>query len=205
MARKTDWLNIARTLQSMAQTGLNFTKDEYDIDRYQQLLDISSEIIANQSDLDKSNIISDFKGQKGYATPKIDIRGAIIKDNKILLVQESDDKLWNLPGGWADVGESPSEAVIREIFEETGLKVSIKSIVGVYDANKDGRDLSLYHAYKIIFLCEYISGELKTSKETISVEYFEQNKTPELSESRTHSRHLQDIYSYLKDGQPQFD
>ena len=100
MARKTDWLDIARTLQSIGQTGLNFTKDEYDIDRYQQLLDISSEIIANRSDLDKSNIISDFKGQKGYATPKIDIRGAIIKNNKILLVQESDDKLWSLPGGW---------------------------------------------------------------------------------------------------------
>ena len=205
MNKKLDWLNIARTLQSIGQTGLTFTEDWHDIERYQELLNISSEIIANISDLDRNKIVLDFKNQKGYATPKIDIRGAILKDNKILLVQEMEDKLWCLPGGWADIGESPSEAIKREILEETGLKVSVENIIGIYDANKDGRDLSLYHAYKIVFLCESISGELKTSNETIAVDYFEQNNIPELSTSRTHSRHLDDIYKYLNNKITMFD
>jgi ADP-ribose pyrophosphatase YjhB (NUDIX family) len=205
MNKKPDWLSIARTLQSIGQTGLNFTKNKYDIERYQQLLNISSEIIENLTHLDRNNIIMDFKNQKGYATPKIDIRGAIIKNNKILLVQEIEDKLWSLPGGWADIGESPSEAIKREILEETGLNVSVENIIGIYDANTDGRDLSLYHAYKIVFLCESITGELKTSNETIAVEYFERDKIPELSESRTHSRHLNDIFKYLENEKTKFD
>ena len=123
MNKKLDWLSIARTLQSIGQTGLTFTENVYDIERYQQLLDISSEIIANSSHLNRNKIILDFKNQKGYATPKIDIRGAIVENNKILLVQEIPDKLWCLPGGWAEIGESPSEAIKREILEETGLIV----------------------------------------------------------------------------------
>ena len=202
---KTDWLSIARTLQSIGQTGLTFSENPHDIERYKQLLDVSSGIIADFSGLERNDIIADFKNQKGYATPKIDIRGAIIKDNKILLVQESEDKLWCLPGGWADVGESPSEAVGREILEETGLIVSVDKIIGIYDANRDGRDLSLYHAYKIVFLCESIAGEIKTSNETLAVEYFDQNNLPGLSESRTHSRHLKDIFKFLENYVTRFD
>lgn len=205
MNKKLDWLSIARTLQSIGQSGLTFTENVYDIERYQQLLDISSEIIANLSHLNRNKIILDFKNQKGYATPKIDIRGAIVENNKILLVQEIEDKLWCLPGGWAEIGESPSEAIKREILEETGLIVSVENIIGIYDANKDGRYLSLYHAYKIIFFCERISGELKTSIETIGVDYFEQKKIPNLSVRRTHSRHLNDIFEYLDNRMTKFD
>jgi ADP-ribose pyrophosphatase YjhB (NUDIX family) len=202
---KPDWLNIARTLQSIGQTGLAFTRDHHDIMRYQKLIEISSEIVASISNLDRNDIMVDFKGQKGYATPKVDIRGAIIKNNRILLVQENEDKLWCLPGGWADIGESPSEAVKREIFEETGLMVSVQNVVGIYDANKDGRDLSYYHAYKIVFLCEYLKGKIKTSDETIAIKYFERNELPALSESRTHSRHLNDVFEYLKNELTVFD
>lgn len=110
-----------------------------------------------------------FRAQPGYVTPKVDMRGVLIQDGKILMVREALDGGWTLPGGWADVGETPSVAVIREVFEETGLSCRVQRLVGVYDANRVEGALDLYHAYKLVFLCERISGELMSSAETSEV------------------------------------
>ncbi len=117
----------------------------------------------------------------GYATPKIDVRAAVIKDGKILLVQESTDNCWAMPGGWADVGDIPSEVAIRETKEESGFDVKPKKVIGVYDANRVGGRLEFFHAFKIIFLCELIGGEARTSDETLDVKFFDFNDLPPLS------------------------
>lgn len=195
---KTDWLDIARSLQSIAQSGLTYTKNQYDVERYNQLLEIAATIVGNSSTLSVDQAKADFSNQQGYLTPKIDIRGAVLNNNKILLVKEAQDGRWCLPDGWADVGESPSEAIAREVFEESGLKVVVKSVIGVYDANKDGRELSLYHVYKIVFLCEKIDGKLTPSMEITAVDFFEKDALPELSSSRTNISHLNDVFEFVE-------
>ena len=133
----------------------------------------------------------------GYATPKVDIRAAIIENEKILLVQEKMDKNWAMPGGWADVGESPTTAIFRETKEESGLEIVPNKIIGVYDANRYGRPLELFHAYKIVFLCKKIGGDLKTIAETIAVDYFKFEDLPELSTARTNKKHLEDVLAHV--------
>ncbi len=130
------WLDWARRIQSIAQTGLAFNQSEYDIERFNQLQNIAAEIIEEHTDLEKTGLFENFNLQKGYATPKIDVRGAVIKDNQILLVQEKSDEHWCMPGGWADVGEGPAHSVVREIREESGFETQVVKVVGVYDANK---------------------------------------------------------------------
>ena len=106
--------------------------------------------------------------QPGYATPKVDVRSAVIKDGSILLVKETQDHRWALPGGWADVGDKPSEVAERETREESGYEVSVKKVIGVFDANRSGRPLEFFHAFKIIFMCELVGGEARTSNETLA-------------------------------------
>lgn len=199
MKNKTNpkWLKWAREIQQLCQTGLAFSESEYDTQRYKRLTEIAAEITASHSDTSKKELTENFLAHPGYATPKIDIRAAIIENNKILLVQEKMDKKWALPGGWADVGESPTESVIRETQEECGLKVVPKKVVGVYDANRYGRPLELFHAYKLVFLCEKIGGSLKASTETIAVKFFDYDNLPSLSISRTDEKHINDILAHL--------
>ena len=149
------WLEWVREIQQLCQTGLAFSESDYDSVRYKRLAEIAAEITALHSDLNKDALYKNFLAHPGYATPKVDIRAAIIRDNKILLVQEKTDNRWAMPGGWADVGESPSEAIIRETKEECGLTVKPVKIIGIYDANRDGRPLELFHAYKIVFFMQY--------------------------------------------------
>ena len=112
--------------------------------------------------------------KKGYPTPKVDVRAVILDDNdNILLVEDATSKTWSLPGGFTDIGISPVENVIKEVKEETGLKISVSNLIAVYDTNKSNPDNSLNHYYKLIYFCNRVSGELTTSKETSSVKYFE--------------------------------
>ncbi len=199
MKNKTNpkWLKWAREIQQLCQTGLAFSESEYDTQRYKKLTEIAAEIVATHSYISKNELTDNFLAHSGYATPKVDIRAAIIENNKILLVQEKMDKKWVLPGGWADVGESPTESVIRETQEECGLKVAPKKVVGVYDANRYGRPLELFHAYKLVFLCEKVGGSLKTSTETIAVDFFDFDTLPPLSTSRTDEKHINDILAHI--------
>ncbi len=131
----------------------------------------------------------------------------MVRDNRLLLVQERMDNRWALPGGWADVGEKPSDMVAREVWEESGLKVRPSRIVGVYDANRKGRPLEFFHAYKIVFLCDYLEGVAGPSDETAAAEFFEFDGLPELSSPRTDQRHIDHIRAALEDpcAPPLFD
>lgn len=194
------WLEWAREIQALCQTGLAFSQTEYDTHRYRRLAEIAAEIIHSHSEIPKDPVLESFLMQVGYATPKVDVRGAVVRDGRILLVQERSDGCWCMPGGWADVGDIPSEMVAREVWEESGFEVLPRKVVGVYDANRTGgRPLELYHAYKIIFLCDIVGGEARPSDETSAVDFFDLDALPPLSTNRTNVHHLKEVFAHLGD------
>ncbi|MBN1219312.1 MAG: NUDIX hydrolase [Anaerolineae bacterium] len=193
------WLAWAREIQSLSQTGLAFNHDDYNVQRYQRFIEIAAEIVQSYTGQSPEPWRQNFLAQPGYATPKVDVRGAVIRNGKILLVQEQTDGRWSMPGGWADVGETPSEMVVREVWEESGFEVEARKIIGVYDANRGGRPLEFYHAYKVVFLCQIVGGEARPSNETLAVDFFSFDNLPPLSNERTHERHLAEVQAHLQD------
>lgn len=193
------WLEIAREIQQLSQTGLAFAANDYEKKRYTRLIEIVSDIIENHSQLEKESVQKSLMNHPGYATPKVDVRAAVIKNNQILLVQESTDKCWAMPGGWADVGDIPSQVAIRETKEESGYDVIPKKVIGVFDANRLGGHLELFHAFKIVFLCDLIGGEARISDETLDVKFFPLDNLPPLSLNRTNEKHIEEIKLHLKD------
>jgi len=193
------WLQWAREIQAVSQTGLTYASSDYEVQRYKRLTEIAAEIVHEHAGLPREHLLRDFAAQPGYATPKVDVRGAVVRDGQILLVQERADERWCMPGGWADVGDLPSEMVAREVWEESGFHVVPRKVVGVYDANRSGRPLELYHAYKLVFLCELTGGEARPSDETLDVRFFSFDDLPPLSLSRTHYRHLDEVQAHLRD------
>lgn len=197
--REFKWLNIAREIQQLSQTGYAFAVTDYEKNRYKRLTEITAEIIEHHTELEKESVQKILMEHPGYATPKIDVRAAVIKEGKILLVQETTDNCWAMPGGWADVGDVPSEVATRECKEESGYDVKPIKVIGVFDANRIGGRLEFFHAFKIIFLCELIGGEAKISDETIDVQFFDFNNLPALSLNRTNEKHLNEIKQHLID------
>ena len=188
----------ARKIFSIAQSGLTYSKNEFDLDRYHCLQDIAAEMIASQSELTEEAVLDSFSMQVGYATPKIDVRGAVVQDGKILLIHERIDGRWAMPGGWADLGETPSEMVIREVREESGFDVRAEKLIAVYDANRI-EPLEFYHAYKLIFLCTITGGNAQTSIETSGVDFFSPDALPQLSEFRTNRTMLAEVFAHIAD------
>ncbi len=197
------WLEWAREIQALAQTGLTFAPNHYEVDRNKRLLEIAAEIIAEHTQLEKEQLTKNFIAQPGYATPKVDVRAAVIKENKILLVKEISDGRWAMPGGWADVGDYPAKAAEREALEESGFEVIARKVIGVFDANRSGRPLEFFHAVKIVYLCDIIGGKAQTSNETSDVAFFDFDKLPPLSENRTNMKHIEEIKAHLKNPQRQ--
>src|SRR5512134_4030622 len=168
------WLGWAREIFSLSQSGLTYSGNPYDIERYKRLQEITAEIIASETEIAEESVLESFSMQAGYITPKIDVRGAVIRDGKILLIQERADGMWAMPGGWADLGDSPAAMVEREVWEESGFRVKAEKVVAVIDANRV-EPMEFYHAYKIIFLCKLLDGESRTSYETLAVDFFDLN------------------------------
>ena len=192
------WLRWAREIQAISQIGLYYSKNQYDEINFSRLMEIAAEMAAAHSNLDQTTAMTVFGSQPGYATVKVDVRGALVRDSQLLLVKERRDGCWCMPGGWADVGETPSEMVSREVWEESGFTVVPERIVGVYDANRAGRPLSFFHAYKILFLCRITGGTARPSEETEAVEFFDFDTLPPLSSPRTSMRHIEDLQRCLQ-------
>ena len=193
------WLEWAREIQALSQTGLTYSTTDYDTQRYRRLMAIAAEMAESHTGDPREAWLQNFLAQPGYATPKVDVRGAVVRDGKILLVQERSDERWCMPGGWADVGELPSAMVVREVWEESGFSVVPGKVIGVYDANRGGVPIEFYHAYKIVFLCELTGGEARPSDETLAVDFFDFDGLPPLSSARTNERHLADVAAHIRD------
>lgn len=191
------WLRWGREIQALAQTGQHYSVNEFDRERYERFEELAVEIFNSFSNLETGQLQELFRSQKGYATPRVDVRAAVFQDHRLLMVRERSDGGWTLPGGWADVGDLPSEAAERETWEEAGFRVKARKIIGVYDANRLGQ-LEIFHAFKIIFLCDLLRGEPRTSFETSEVSFFAEDEIPSaLSGQRTSSRHIADIFRTL--------
>ena len=194
----TMWVKWVRRLQSIAQNGRSYCKNEFDLQRYQQIEDVAAEIAATYSDGEPQIIKAMFRRETGPATPKIDVRAAVISENKILLVKERGDG-WTLPGGWVDPGESPSEAAVRETKEESGYDVSAVRLIAIYDRDRQGHPPCPFHVYKLIFLCKLVGGSARSSLETDGVSFFDQDELPALSESRVLSAQLKRAFAFAGD------
>jgi ADP-ribose pyrophosphatase YjhB (NUDIX family) len=192
------WLELAQKLQSIAQSGLFYSDNQFEIERYKQIMEIAEEMISVQTGVDKDKIDHLFMSEAGHSTPKVDVRGVVFKDGKILLVKEKVDGKWTVPGGWADVGFSPSENAEREVFEESGYKVKAKKVLAVYDRNKQGHTPYIFHLYKIFFLCEIVGGESKTSYETDDVGFFDLNELPPLSTGRITQKQIERFFEHYR-------
>ena len=185
MIHEPKWVGWARRLQAIAQTGLHFTESEYDRQRYQTILDLSVEIFSEYSGEPASVVNRLFENQTGYATPKVDVRGVVFRDKRLLLVRERADGLWTLPGGWADVNDAPSEAVEREILEESGFSAKAERLLAVFDRSRHAHEPPFpYHVYKLFIRCRFEGGEAATTMETSAADFFTENEIPELSISR---------------------
>ncbi len=195
-SEKHQWLKWVQQLQAIAQTGLTYTKDVFDKQRYKMIQQITAEIAANYSDVPQEKIISLFQNEIGYATPKVDVRGAVFQNDKILLAQEKSDQLWTLPGGWADIHESPSEVVEKEIREESGYICKAKKLIAIYDMEKHAHPPQAYHVYKLIILCELIDGKATTSIETSAVDFYSEDDIPPLSINRITIEQIKRIFEH---------
>ena len=192
---------LAQRIQAIAQTGLAFDPNPYDRERYESLREIAVELMGGDASLDTT-----FRAETGYATPKVDTRSIVLRDGKVLLVREAADGLWCPPGGWADVGDRPSHAAEREVFEETGLEVEAVRLLGIWDRNLHGHPPRPFHAYKLFFLCEERGGRLQTSSETLEVGFFEPTELPPLSIDRVVPIEIAtSIRIALSDGPTYFD
>lgn len=180
------WLRWARELQAIAQIGLTYaTENHFDVERYTRIREIAAEIMAAGGGVKTGAILALWDRERGYATPKVDVRGVVFRDDAILLVREVADGGWTLPGGWADVNESPGESVVREVREESGYETRPVKLLAVYDRSKHGHTpLFPFHVYKLFIRCELTGGGPTTSRETSAVGFFAEHDLPDLSPSR---------------------
>jgi ADP-ribose pyrophosphatase YjhB (NUDIX family) len=178
------WLLWATQLQSIAQAGLAFSADRYDLDRYEQIRALSVEIMQEYTGISYQKVRELFASESGYQTPKIDIRSAVFRENEILMVREKIDGAWSLPGGWADINSSVSESAVRECSEEAGADVKPKRIIAIHHANRRNNRLLPYTTYKIFVECDLINFSFKENTETSDADFFNINNLPVLSTNR---------------------
>ncbi len=181
---ETSWLAWAQRVQSIAQAGLTYTRDAYDRDRYEQLLALAAEIVASHADAGPSAVLEHLRAERGYPTPKVDVRAAVFRDDRILLVRETHDGRWSMPGGWADIGDSPGEAAAREVLEESGFRVTPVKLLAVYDKDRHAARPGLWYTYKLFIRCALRGGSARPSLETDAVAFFPEDGLPPLSEDR---------------------
>lgn len=199
--RDDERLRWARELQAVAQAGLHYTESPYERERYGQVARVAAEMLAAQADLPVADVLQWNASDVGYATPKVDVRGVVFRDGRILLVREvQDGGRWTLPGGWADVNEPPSAAVEREIREESGFEAKAVKLLAVYDRETQGhRPPYARSIFKLFFRCEISGGEARASHETSGADFFAEDATPELSEARVLPKQIRRFFEHLRD------
>lgn len=172
------WIDFAIRIQSIAQAGLQYGKDKYDKERYEELRKISAEMISSKTDISFKKVYDLFCGESGYQTPKVDTRAAVFIDNRILLVHENNGT-WSLPGGWCDVDQSVASNTEKEVKEETGFNVKSEKIIAIQDWRKHNVTNYAYGVVKIFVLCDYKSGKFEENIETTGIRLFGKNELPD--------------------------
>jgi ADP-ribose pyrophosphatase YjhB (NUDIX family) len=194
-----EWLEWAQRLQAIAQTGLTYCRDPFDKERYEAVREIAAEIMARGAGMSESSVVLDlFRGDTGYATPKVDVRAAVFDHGRLLLVREREDGGWTLPGGWADIGSSASENVVREVREESGYEAEVVKLAAVYDRNRHGHPPIPWYTYKLFFVCRLTGGAAAASQETDGADFFEENDLPPLSLTRVTAEQIGHMFEHWR-------
>ncbi len=197
-----DWLVWARELQAIAQTGLTFTRDPYDRERYQAIRALAARMFTAHTDAPLDRIVGLFSGENGYATPKVDVRAAVFDSREhLLMVRESSDGgRWTLPGGWADVNLTAAENAAKEVLEESGYEVQVRKLAAVWDRTRQGHPNGVFSCCKLFFICESIGGRPTTGIETSEVAWFTENDIPQdLSFGRVLPRQIPRMFAHRRD------
>jgi ADP-ribose pyrophosphatase YjhB (NUDIX family) len=195
-----EWLLIGRELRAIAQIGLTFTRDSFDRQRFERVRELAARMIARGAGHEPEAVLDVFKNAGvGYATPKVDVRGAVFRDGRVLLVRELSDGGWTLPGGWADVNQSPAECVVREIAEESGYMARAVKLAAVHDYRLRQPPRHLDSIYKLFFICELTGGSATASDETSEVGFFAFEQLPPLSEGRSTVAQIELMFRHAAD------
>jgi ADP-ribose pyrophosphatase YjhB (NUDIX family) len=193
------WLSMAQELRAIAQTGLTFTADRFDRLRYERIRELAATMVARGSGGNYETILGILVEDKGYATPKVDVRGAAFVDGRVLLVREISDGKWTLPGGWADINQTAAECVVREIAEESGFVAKALKLAAVHDYQRSNRpSRHLDSIYKMFFICEIVGGEARSSDETSEVAFFARDALPPLSQGRTTAAQIERMFQHAE-------
>lgn len=193
------WLDWVKQMQAIAQTGLTYAKDVYDIERYETLRQLSVEILSEYTGVSNETLKLTFANETGYATPKVDIRAVVFEGDQILLVREKIDGAWALPGGWADIGYSPSEVAVKEVREESGFEVEPVRLLAALDKKFHRHPPEPYHVYKLFIQCRIIGGQALSGLETSEVAFFDIDRLPELSAERNTEAQIRTMFEFLRD------
>lgn len=190
------WLEWIKQTYAIAQWGLTYSKDPFDLERYEVLRQLSVEMMADFTAMEKNQITDLFAHEVGYVTPKVDVRGVVFQDGKLLMVQERWDGRWSLPGGWADIGLSPAEVAVKEVQEESGFTVTANKLLAVLDKKFFSHPISPYHIYKMFIRCEIVGGQATTGLESTGVAFYSLEDLPELSIHRNTREQLELLFEH---------
>ena len=197
------WLVWAQQMQSIAQAGLEYSKDKFDLERFEQIRELSIEILNSYTDVGTEKLVGLFANENGYQTPKVDIRAVVPKGEKLLFVQESDDGKWALPGGWAEIQLSVKENAEKEVREESGIATEAERLIAVLDRNRYTDDDFPYSVYKIFIECRAIGGSFQPNMETMDAQFFGEEELPELSVLRNTEDQVAMCFAFLREtGRP---
>jgi ADP-ribose pyrophosphatase YjhB (NUDIX family) len=199
MQTPTDRISLAQRIQAIAQTGLAYAQNDYDAERYRELREIAAALMAGPEADVAALAAGLFAAERGYATPKVDVRAAVFRDGRLLLVREASDGGWTFPGGWAEVGQSAAESVEREVREESGYRVRAVRLLACWDREKHPHPPIPFHSYKLLFLCEIVGGAPAASAETTAVGFFTEEEIPPLSTTRTLSEQIRFAFAAQRD------
>jgi ADP-ribose pyrophosphatase YjhB (NUDIX family) len=197
-ANEPSWLSVGRELRAIAQIGLSFCSDPFDRQRYERIRELAASLIAQGTGQSRAALLESFSEDKGYATPKVDVRAAAFLEGRVLLVREISDGAWTLPGGWADVTESAAESVVREVAEESGYQARALKLAAVYDYRKRNRPHHLDAIYKLFFICELTGGSARPSIETSDAAFFSRDALPPLSIGRTTAQQIDRMFEHAE-------
>jgi ADP-ribose pyrophosphatase YjhB (NUDIX family) len=202
MTNEPQWLTWTRELQAIAQTGLAFVRDPYDRERYEMLRDLASRMMGAHTASPAGRIEDLFRDEQGYATPKVDVRGAVFdREGRLLMVREvADSGRWTLPGGWADVNLTPGENVAKEVQEESGFEVRVRKLAAVWDRTRQGHPPSVFSCCKMFYVCDLVGGSAAISTETSEVDWFAEDAVPQdLSLGRVLPHQLKRMFDHLRE------
>lgn len=196
----SEQLNLLKRIQALSDTGLVYAAEDYDRERYTEIREISTQLMAAMGNVPLRALSDFFVPKEAYPTPKVDVRGLVLnKNNEILMVRERVDGKWTIPGGWADVGYTPSEVVVKEIEEETGLKAQSVRLLAIFDKRCHPHPPEPLYVYKLCFLCKILSGQISPSFDILEAAFFPLDQLPELSENRILKSQIQTLFLRARD------